>query len=71
VIIGKPDEDKLIKELDKLEEQLQLEINYKLYTLKDIKREFKEKEPFFLETLRDKKVMIIGDESELREISKG
>jgi len=71
VIIGKPDEDKLIKELDKLEEKLQREINYKLYTLKDIKREVKEKEPFFQETLKDKKVLIIGDESELREISKG
>ena len=71
VIIGKPDEDKLIKELDELEEQLQREINYKLYTLKDIKREVKKKDPFFQEILRDKKVMIIGDESELREISKG
>lgn len=69
VIVGKLDEDKLIKELDKLEEKLQREINYKLYTLKEIKENIREKEPFVLEILRDKKVMLIGDENELRKIS--
>ena len=71
VVIGSPDEDKLIKELDRLEKKLQREINYKLYTLKGFKKELKEKEPFILEILRDKKVMLIGDENELREISQG
>jgi len=71
VAIGNPDEDELIKELDKLEERLQREINYKLYTLKDLKKEIGEKVPFILEILRNKKVMIIGDETELRKISKG
>jgi len=71
VAIGDPDEDELIKELDKLEERLQREINYKLYTLKDLKKEIGEKAPFILEILRDKRVMIIGDETELRKISKG
>jgi predicted nucleotidyltransferase len=70
-IIGNPDEDRLIKELDRLEGKLQREINYKLYTLKEFKKEVKENEPFVLEILRDKKVMIVGDENELREISKG
>ena len=70
-IIGNPDEDRLIKELDKLEGKLQREINYKLYALKEFKKEVKENEPFVLEILRDKKVMIVGDENELREISKG
>lgn len=70
VIIGNTDEDKLIKEFDKLEEQLKREINYKLYTLSDFKKEFKQKEPFLLEILRDKKIMIIGGEGELRKILK-
>ena len=36
VIIGNPDEDELIKKLDRLEEKLQREINYKLYKLKEL-----------------------------------
>ena len=70
-IIGNPDEDRLIKELDRLEGKLQREINYKLYTLKEFKKEVKENEPFVLEILREKKVMVIGDKNGLREISKG
>ena len=68
LIIGKPDEDKLIEELDRLEGQLKREINYKLYNLKEFEKETKEKEPFLLEILRDKKIMIVGDENGLRRI---
>jgi len=70
-VIGNPNEDKLIKELDELESKLKREINYKLYTINEVKKEIKEKEPFILEVLGDKKIMIIGDESELQRISKG
>lgn len=69
-IIGNPDEDRLIMELDRFEGKLQREINYKLYTLKAFKKEVEENEPFILEILRDKKVMVMGDEDELRKISK-
>lgn len=71
VIIGKPDEDKLIKEFDRLEDQLKREINYKLYALGDFKNELRLKEPFILEILKDKKIMLIGEEDELRKILKG
>lgn len=71
VIIGSPNEDLLIRELDKLEDVLNREINYKLYSLKDVKKEIKSKEPFILEILRDKKIMLIGEEDELRKILKG
>lgn len=70
ILVGKPDEDKLIKELDRLEELLRREINYKLYSLTDFKKEVKQKDPFLLEILRDKKIMITGEESELRKIPK-
>ncbi len=71
IIIGTPNEDDLVKNLDKLEEKLQRDINYKLYTLNEFKKDVRENEPFVLEVLRDKKIMIIGDEDELRKISKG
>jgi len=70
VVIGNADEDKLIKELDGLEDKLQREINYKLYTFKKFMKEIEEKEPFLLEIVRDKKIMLIGSEYELRTVSK-
>ena len=70
-IIGSPNEDGLVKKLDRLEEKLQRDINYKLYSFNDFKKNTKEKEPFVLEILKDKKIMIIGDENELRKIFKG
>ena len=70
IIIGSPDEDKLINKLDRLEGKLQREINYKLYSLEEIKKELEEKEPFILEILKDEKFVIIGDENELWKITK-
>ncbi|MEW6620457.1 MAG: nucleotidyltransferase domain-containing protein [bacterium] len=70
-IIGDCDEDKLIKELDRLEELLKREINYKLYRMKELKEEIEQKNPFLLEILRDKIVMLIGVEDELRKILTG
>ena len=69
-VIGNPEEDTLIKELDRLEGKFQREINYKLYTLKKFKHDIEEREPFILEITGDKKIMLIGDENELRKISK-
>jgi len=68
VIIGSPDEDALIKELDRLEEVLKREINYKIYSLKEVK---KTGDPFFEEVMRDKKIMLTGEENELRKILEG
>lgn len=70
VIVGSPDEDELVKKIDRLEEKLQREINYKLYSFSDFKKDIKEKEPFISEILRDKIIMILGEEDELRKIPK-
>lgn len=68
IVIGQADEDKLIKELNRLEEFFKREINYKLYTLSDFKKEVEQKEPFIFGILKDKKIMIIGEENELLEV---
>ena len=70
IIVGKCNEDKLIKELDRLETQLKREINYKIYSIKDFIRDVNEKEPFLLNILKDKKIMLAGEEDELRKILK-
>lgn len=71
VVIGNLDENKLIKEFDRLEERLKREINYKLYTPREFKKEIGQKEPFLLEILKDKKIILKGEENELRKILKG
>jgi len=68
VIIGKPDEDRFIKEFDKLEKLLKREVNYKLYTSDGFKKEVRQKEPFLLSLLKDRKIMLIGPENELRKM---
>lgn len=71
IVVGKCDENKLIKNFDRLEELVKRDINYKFYTLSDLKKEIKQKEPFLLNILKDKKTMLIGDENDLRKILKG
>ncbi|MBU2494997.1 MAG: nucleotidyltransferase domain-containing protein [Candidatus Omnitrophota bacterium] len=69
IVIGIIDEDALIKELDKMEKKIGREVNYRLYELKEFKKEIEKRNPFLLEILKDKKVMITGAENELRRIS--
>lgn len=71
VVIGECNEDELIGDFDRLEGKLKREINYKLYTQNEFKKDVGQKEPFLLNILRDKKIMLIGDENGLRKIFKG
>lgn len=71
VIIGFPDENKLIRSLGKLEESLKRETNYKLYTPKAFHEAVRQKDPFLLEILKNQKAMLIGEENELRKIVEG
>ena len=64
MIIGNPDEDKLIKEISPLESRLDREINYHIFSTKDWKKHFKKKDTF-LESIIDKpKIYLIGDANE-------
>ena len=71
VIIGSPDEDKIIRDFEKLEEQLKREINFKLYSLKEFLTGVRHKDPFLLGILKDQRIMLIGGEDELRETAEG
>ena len=70
VIIGGLDEEILINKLDSLEKKLQREINYKIYSYKNLNKEISEKEPFIINILKDKKIMLVGSEDEIPKISK-
>jgi len=65
LIIGKVNENKLVEMCNKLEKELQREINYALYSDSDFKRKKKAKDPFILEVLKQPKIFLIGSENEL------
>ncbi len=71
LIIGEPDEDKLIRRIDAIEKKLQREINYKVYSLRMIKKDVKNNEPFIVNVLKEKKIMLKGEEDALRKILEG
>ena len=70
MIIGNPDEEILINKLDSLEKKLQREINYKIYSYNNLEKEIAEKEPFMINILEDRKIMLVGSENEIPKISK-
>ncbi len=65
LIIGEPDDDKLLREIDKLEKALRREINYTLYTYNEFKKKKKEKDSFILDLLENRKIFLVGDEDVL------
>jgi predicted nucleotidyltransferase len=70
-VVGTPDENILIKGLDRIENALKREVNYNLYAPADFRKALKKKNSFLMEILRDKKIMLIGDENALRKVSQG
>ena len=64
-IIGKVDEGKLIDEANKLEKKLQREISFTLHEKSDFEQKKKEGNPFILEVIKERKMFLIGDKSEL------
>ncbi len=64
-IIGHPDENKVIESISKLEKKLDREINYHIYSEKDLEKKIKEKDSFIKRVLKGPKIMLIGKEDEL------
>lgn len=64
-IIGKINEDELIKECRKLEGALKREINYSLYARADFEKKKREKDSFITDLLENPKIFLIGDKNEL------
>lgn len=69
MIIGNPNEDKLISKIGRLENQIGREINYHIFSQTDWRRKIKNKDPFVDNILQKKKVYLIGDDNGLSKIS--
>ncbi|MFH1779463.1 MAG: nucleotidyltransferase domain-containing protein [Candidatus Omnitrophota bacterium] len=64
-VIGKIDEDELIKKISKIEKNLKRDINYSIYAKADFEKKKKEKDSFITDLIENPKVFLIGDKDEL------
>lgn len=60
LIIGNPDEDKLIQKIESLEKILHREINYNIYSLEEFKKRIKNKDSFIINVLKNPKIILKG-----------
>ena len=65
MIMGDPDEDFLIGEISKLEKRINREINYHIFSKKDLKNKIKKKNSFIKGVLSGPKIILIGNKNEL------
>jgi len=68
MFIGNPDEDLLINKISSLEKILDREINYSIFSPKDLKRGLKNGEVFLEEIISKPKIFIIGNQNDLEKI---
>lgn len=61
LVIGKPDEDKLMEKIDALEKNLGREINFTVYSDKDFADKIKSKSSFILNLIKGTKVFLKGN----------
>ena len=65
LLIGNPEMDELVDNIQEMEKELGREINYVLYTPEEFKRKKEAQNTFIIDVLRNPKVLIIGDEGDL------
>ena len=65
LLIGNPDMDELVNNVQEMEKELGREINYVLYTPEEFKRKKEARNTFIIDVLRNLKVFIIGEEHDL------
>lgn len=66
LIVGKIDEDKLIKRIDAFEKELGREINYNIYPPFEFKQRLEKNDSFIVNVVKRKKIMLQGDLNEIR-----
>ncbi len=65
LIIGKVNEDELIEKLNGIEQKLQREINYSIYSKEEFQTQKEKRNPFILDVIEGKKLFLIVNENEL------
>ena len=68
MIIGGVTLEEVLTSIRGPEEKLSREINVSLYDLQEIRKRVKDRNPFIMEVLGGVKIMLVGDEDELRRV---
>ncbi len=68
MVIGRISLEEVLALIRGPEEKLSREINVSVYDLQEIRKRVKDHDPFIMEVLGGSKIMLIGDENELRRI---
>jgi predicted nucleotidyltransferase len=63
-MIGQVDEDELIRYLERLEKEVCREINYVLFTPSEFNQRIRNNDPFIINVLNEKRIMLRGDLNE-------
>ena len=66
IIIGNVDLDRLDLLIDNIEKKIGRSINYLTYDFKEFSSKKKAKDGFIMDVLKDKKIMLIGNENDLK-----
>lgn len=66
LIVGRPDEDKVMEQIEALERRLQREINYNIYPEKEFKGRLRKKDSFLTNILRRPKIILKGSLNGIR-----
>ena len=69
MVIGDVEVERLVGSLREPERSLQRKVNYVVFDLPEIQKRFKDKNDFVREVFEEEKVMLIGEEDELRRVA--
>ena len=70
MIVGNVAQNELVSALHKVEDQIGRIVNYVCFTQQELKERIKKQNHFIINVMKDKKIMIVGDKSELQRIRK-
>lgn len=68
MVIGEISLEEVLRLIRGPEEKLSREINVSLYDLQEMRKRVKDRNPFIMEVLEGSKIMLVGDEDELRRV---
>jgi predicted nucleotidyltransferase len=71
IIVGRPNEDLLIKQLDAIEDKLSRQINYKLYSPAEFAAYTRKKDPFLTAIMKEKRIVLLGEGNDFRKVRSG
>ena len=65
LVIGTIDENRLLREINKLEKVLRREINYSIFSKDEFEHKMRGKDPFITDLLKNHKIFVVGDQNDL------